>query len=283
MPPFFHTTNPLTEREWSRLSQVVSQVGNATLTRRIIEVTAPLGPGQQTVPNEVLFGITEGYKRLLGTGGLALQTRKTSSGIVPIIFKDFVTHWRDLEESRLTSQAFPIAKAAAAAASCARAEDRLIFFGDREMGHSGLMTSEDRESLIGLDWQRAGSAFSNFTEITRKLAIKGFNGPFAAVMHPQIFAAMHRVLPRSSLLEVTHVRALLNGGIYKSELLPKQSGFVISMGRQNFELMVAVDTSAAFLGARQMNLPFRVFKAVYLRIKRSDAICVFQPLELKEN
>lgn len=278
MPRFFHPTNPLTEREWSRLSQMIHQVGNATLTRRIIEVTAPLGAGQQTVPNEELLGITEGYKGRIGGGGIALQTRKTSSGIVPIIFKDFIMHWRDLEESRLTSQAIPIAKAAAAASSCARAEDRLVFFGDREMGHSGLMTVEGREKLIGRAWGKAGSAFTNFTDITRKLTEKGFNGPFAAVVHPQIFAAMHRVLARSSLLEVTHVRALLNGGIYKSELLPKQTGFVISMGRQNFELMIAVDTSAAFLGARQMNLPFRVFKAVYLRIKRSDAICVFQPL-----
>jgi uncharacterized linocin/CFP29 family protein len=279
MPPFFHTTNPLTETEWGTLSNVIRHVGNATITRRIIEASAPLGAGQQTVPNEELYGITEGYRGRVGGGGIALQTRKISSGIVPIIFKDFTMHWRDLEESRLTAQTFPIAKAAAAASCCARAEDRLVFFGNQEMGHSGLMTAEGRETLVGLNWESAGSAFTNFSRITEKLTKKGFNGPFAAVVHPYIFAAMHRVLARSSLLEVTHVRAILNGGIYKSELLPKLTGFVISMGKQNFELMVAVDMSAAFLGARQMNLPFRVFKAVYFRINRGDAICVFHPSE----
>lgn len=281
MPAFFHTSNPLTEPEWSALSQTIRKVGNATVARQIMAVSAPLGAGVQTVPNEELVGITEGYKGLLGADGVVLRTAKISSGIVPIIFKDFVIHWRDLEASRLTSQVFPSAKAAAAAASCARAEDRLVFFGDREMGYRGLMTAEGRETLVGLDWESAGSAFNNFSQITRRLIEKGFNGPFAAVVHTGIFAAMHRVLGRSSLLEVTHVRALLKGGIYKSELLPKQAGFVIAIGKQNFELTVAVDTSAAFLGARKMNLPFRVFKAVFLRIKRGDAICVFQPTETR--
>jgi uncharacterized linocin/CFP29 family protein len=86
---------------------------------------------------------------------------------------------------------------------------------------------------------------------------------------------MHRVFKGSSFLEISHVRALLTAGVFKSSLLLPGSGLVVSTGRQNLELSVSVETSVAFLGAKKMNLPFRVFKAIYLRILRTDAICTF--------
>jgi uncharacterized linocin/CFP29 family protein len=137
------------------------------------------------------------------------------------------------------------------------------------------MTVAGRNIITGLSWGNPGDAFANFTKITNLLMEKGYHGPFAAVVHPQIHADMHRVIKGSSLLEIAHVRSLLTGGIHRSSLLSPRSGLVISMGRQNIELFVSIDTSVAFLGARKMNLPFRVFKAVYLRILRSDAICTF--------
>jgi uncharacterized linocin/CFP29 family protein len=110
------------------------------------------------------------------------------------------------------------------------------------------------------------------------LAGRGHSGPYAAVVHPRIYTDMHRVLTGSSLLEIAHVRALLTSGVFRSELLLPNTGLVIATGKQNFELVISVDTSAAFLGAKRMNLPFRVFKAIYLRIRRSDAICTFVPI-----
>jgi uncharacterized linocin/CFP29 family protein len=58
-------------------------------------------------------------------------------------------------------------------------------------------------------------------------------------------------------------------------LQPPYSGVLVSTERTNLEIVIAVDTSIAFLGAKKMNLPFRVFKAIYLRIMRGDAICAF--------
>ena len=277
MLPFTHTSDPLTSSEWDALNHIVKIVGNSTVTRRIIDYTEPLGAGIQTVPDEFLFGITEGYKSIFGLDGLAIKPGIRDSGIVPIIFKDFIIHWRDIEESRLTGQEFSKAKAAAAASSCARAEDKLVLFGHEPLGYRGLMTAEGRNVEEGLEWKRPGDAFRNFTKMTGLLADKGHTGPYAAVMHPRIYTDMHRVLTGSSLLEVVHVRALLTSGVFRSELLPPNTGLVIATGRQNFELVISVDTSAAFLGAKRMNLPFRVFKAIYLRIRRSDAICTFTP------
>lgn len=275
MTKFTHPQNPLLEEEWEVLTKVARAVGNSNVTRKLIETTVDMGAGFQTVPTETLVGITQGEVSIMGADGTPVETGERSSGVVPIIFHDFVMHWRDLAECRLTKQSFPIAKAAAAASSCARAEDKFVLFGHIPLGYEGLMTVEGRNIITGFNWGNPGDAFANFTKITQMLMEKGYQGPFAAVVHPQIHADMHRVIKGSSLLEIAHVRSLLAGGIHRSSLLLPRSGLVISMGRQNLELFVSVDTSVAFLGARKMNLPFRVFKAVYLRILRRDAICTF--------
>ena len=275
MTRFSHEADPLTPAEWERLMKTVSAVGNATVARRFIQTSGPLGAGAQTVPTETFVGITEGYKSLTGEVGTRVIAAKRSSEIVPIISKDFVVHWRDLSEARQTGQPLSFAKAAAAASSCARTEDKLVFYGHSAYGYEGLMTVAGRNNLTGLQWGDAGDAFNNFTKLTQILRSRGYNGPFAAVVHPHIYADMHRVLGGSSLLEIAHVKALLTAGIFRSSLLAPRTGFVVSTGKENLELMISVDTSLAFLGAKQMNLPFRVFKAVYLRILRSDAICTF--------
>jgi uncharacterized linocin/CFP29 family protein len=238
-------------------------------------VTGPLGAGIQTVPTETLVGITEGYKRNIGSAGQPVRISERKSGIVPLIFKDFVIHWRDLAESRTMSQRLSPAAVAAAAASCARSEDKLVLFGHEPLGYNGLMTVEGRNIFQGLQWTNPGDAFQSFSKMTEFLTRRGYNGPFTGVVHPHIYARMHRVLKGSSLLEMDHVKALLRGGVFRSALLAPRSGLVLSMGKQNAELVVSIDTSVAFLGAKQMNLPFRVLKAIFLRIVKADSICTF--------
>jgi uncharacterized linocin/CFP29 family protein len=275
MTTFMHVSDPLSPAEWDSLLQTARAVGDSSVARRILEVTAPLGAGIQTVPTETLVGITEGYISILGSNGQPVRTGERSSGIVPLIFKDFILHWRDLSESRIMSQRLSTAKVAAAASCCARSEDKFVLFGHEPLGYVGLMTVEGRNIFTGLQWSDPGDAFHNFGRMTEFLSNKGYNGPFAAVVHPRIYATMHRVLRGSSLLEITHIRALLTGGIFRSSLLAPRSGLVLSIGKQNAELVVSIDTSVAFLGSRRMNLPFRVLKAIYLRIPRSDSICTF--------
>lgn len=270
-----HTTGPLTQAEWDALTRIVRPIGNATVARRFIETTGELGAGVQTVPTEMLVGITEGYKSTLGSDAPPVRIETRSSGIVPIISKDFVIHWRDLAEARQTGQGLSMAKAAAAASSCARSEDKLSFFGHSPLGYKGLMNIEGRNIMPDLRWGNPGDAFTNFTSIAQLLMNEGYNGPFAAVVHPHIYSDMHRVLKGSSLLEISHVKAILTAGIFRSSLLAPRSGLVVAVGRQNLELVLSVDTSVAFLGRRRMNLYFRVLKAVYLRILRSSAICTF--------
>ena len=270
-----HLSDPLNADEWQSLLQTARGVGNATVARRILDVTEPLGAGIQTVPTETLVGITEGYRRNLGSTEQPVRISERKSGIVPLIFKDFVIHWRDVAESRTMNQRLSTATAAAAASCCARSEDKLVLFGHEPLGYHGLMTVEGRNIFQDLQWSKAGDAFENFHKMTELLTSKGHNGPFAGIVHPRIYARLHRVLKGSSLLEMDHVRSLLTAGLFRSALLAPRSGLVLSTGKQNAELVVSIDTSVAFLGAKRMNLPFRVLKAVFLRVPRSDSICTF--------
>lgn len=273
--PFTNTKDPLNSDEWQALLLAARNVGNSTVARRILEVTEPLGAGIQTVPTETIIGITEGYNSGLRIGGQPIRIGDRSSGIVPLIFKDFVIHWRDLAESRIMGQHLSTAKAYAAASSCARSEDKFVLFGHEPLGYRGLMTVEGRNIFTGLQWASPGNAFDNFSKMIERLSSKGYNGPYAAVVHPHIYASIHRVLKGSSLLEIAHIRALFSAGIYRSALLAPRSGLVLSIAKQNAELVISIDSSVAFLGSRRMNLRFRVLKAIYLRILRSDSICTF--------
>lgn len=271
-----HPRDPLLPEEKERLSKLVASVGASGVIRKFLSISGPLGSGTQTVPSERLVGITQGSIGFLGEAGSVLKPSARSSGVVPLIFKDFVLHWRDVLESRLEKRHFSTAKAAAAAAFLALEEDKLLLFGDDELRCSGLINTTGSTSLDGLSWDRPGDAFSNFVAARSNLQEAGHNEPFAALVHPQIYSEMHRVVDGSGLLEIDHVKSVMSAGVFKSSLLRPGTGLVIATARLNVELLVAFDTLVAFLGARKMNLPFRALKAVYLQIHRPDAICTFQ-------
>jgi uncharacterized linocin/CFP29 family protein len=271
----FAAGNPLDAEEWAYLSDTVALVGGSTLARRLLRSTFPLGAGVQTVPITSTVGITDGTRSILGSESELIFSKPRASGVVPIISKDFVMHWRDIAESRVMRRRFSVAKAGAAASFCARSEDKLVLSGHSALRYEGLMTVEGRRTMGLPRWERPGSAFDNFTAIVSTLARSGYKGPFASVVHPHIYADMHRLFDGSSSLEIDHVKALLSGGIARSSLLAPSSGVVFSTARQDIELLVSFDTSVAFLGSRAMNLHFRVLKAVYLRILNPGAVCTF--------
>jgi uncharacterized linocin/CFP29 family protein len=275
MPRFIHSPDPLTGEEWEEMNKAIRKIGNSSITRRFIESTEEIGAGAQTAPTKSIVGITQGKKGLMGEDGSRVNAITTGAGIIPIIYKDFILHWRDIEQSRLTRQGVPLAKAAAAAFCCTRAEERFVLFGDRAKRYEGLMNADGRCVLTNLRWDRRGDAFENFRKAIRLLMSKGHGGPYAALVSPKIHADMHRIIDDTSLPEIVYVKELITGGVFTSPMIKNETGMVISTGRQNLELVVAVDMSVAFLGSKQMNLPFRVFKAIYLRILRSDAICTF--------
>lgn len=278
MSVFAHDENPLDEREWEHLKSVVIDVARRRLVgRRIVDIHGPLGAGVQTIVHDHFTGTTMGQLGLLGEGDPdPMRSVRREAGIIPIISKDFIIHWRDLETSRLTGVGLDTAIAAGAAAFCADREDHLVFFGDADMGYEGLMTVDGRITLELGDWSHPGQPFHDVVHATEALVEAGHYGPYALVVTPELYSQMHRVHPGTSVLEIAHIREIVTDGIFQSSILGKGRAVIVSTGRQNFDLAVAQDLTVAYLGAENMNHPFRVFESVYLRIKRHSSICTLE-------
>lgn len=123
-----------------------------------------------------------------------------------------------------------------------------------------------------------GKAFEDVVEATRKLQQMGQTGPYALVLSPELYAALHRVHQGTNVLEIEHVRELVTDGVFQSPALKGKSGVVVNTGRHNLDLVIAEDFDSAFLDSEHLNFNFRVYEAVVLRVKRPMAICTLEEI-----
>lgn len=270
--------NPLRPDEWSRLTETVIEVARRNLVcRRFIDLYGPLGAGVQTVAHDEFRGVSPGAVDIVGEEDTApvFSDRRTFKTI-PIVYKDFLLHWRDIEAARAHNMPLDVSAAAGAAAFCAQREDQMILFGDKKLGHEGLMNVEGRSIIELRDWTQPGNAYANVVEATEKMLGDGHYGPYAVVTSPRLFALMHRVFEKTGVLEIETIRKLATDGVYQSNLLKGDVAVVVSTGRENLDIAVSMDMSVAYLGAERMNHPFRVLEALLLRIKHPDAICTIE-------
>jgi len=279
MPDFLgHAENPLREEEWARLNETVIQVARRSLVgRRLLDLYGPLGAGVQTVPYDEYTGVSPGAVDIVGeqqTAAVFSDVRRFKT--IPIIYKDFLLHWRDIEAARTHNMPLDVSAAAGAAALCAQQEDELIFYGDAKLGHEGLMNATGRLTVPLGDWTEPGTGFSAIVEATRKLNENGHYGPYAIVVSPRLYSLLHRIYEKTGVLEIETIRELASDGVFQSNRLRGESGVVVSTGRENLDLAIAMDMSTAYLGAEKMNHPFRVLETLILRIKHPDALCTLE-------
>lgn len=269
---------PLTDGQWEQLDEVVVRVAsNSLVGRRFIPVFGPIGPGVQVISDDLFAGVNSGEVDLLGEvdcDRVRATERRTIT--LPIIHKDFAVHWRDLETSRQFNLPIETSSAAAAASFCARAEDDLIFNGNEDLGHEGLLTAKGRKSLPLTDWGTMGCAFRDVANATQSLADEGFYGPFALVVNPKLYTNLNRVYENTGILELEQVQKIASAGIFRTPVVPPTRALVVATGSQNMDLAVGQDMSTAFLGTEKMNHHFRVFEILALRIKRPAAICTLE-------
>src|SRR2546421_913357 len=163
MPDFLQRDQaPLRGDQWTALDQAVVQTARAILVgRRFITLVGPFGPGVEALPGDTLAGTTAGQIDLLGNAeGEAVGIAQRRYLPVPLIYKDFWVHWRELEAHRQLGLPLDTGKAAAAAATCAQVEDRLVFDGDTTLGLPGLRNVDGRQAPAMRDWGQAAPGLS---------------------------------------------------------------------------------------------------------------------------
>lgn len=266
--------SPLSESQWKDMDEIVVEMAKRQLIgRRFIDIYGPLGEGVQTVSNDVYDETYEGGISLRGdTLQLSQPTRRVNLSM-PLLYKDFVLYWRDVEQAKTLGMPVDFSAAANAAAQCARMEDNLIFNGLGQFDLPGLMNVKGRLTHIRGDWMESGNAFADVVEAINKLQQMGHTGPYAMALSPELYSLLHRVHKGTNVLEIEHVRELVKDGVFQTPAIKGKAGVIVATGRHNLDLAVAEDFDTAFLGDEQMNHLFRVYESVVLRIKRPTAIC----------
>jgi uncharacterized linocin/CFP29 family protein len=269
---------PLSERDWETIDNVVTEVARRQLVgRRFIQIFGPLGAAVQDVDYDTFASTGDAMVAVLGEeGGSIVRAQRRVHENIPILYKDFLLYWRDLETARKMDMPIDISSAAAAASYVARKEDDLIFHGDVECGYEGLMTATGRHTQKPRDWSVAGNCFQDILDARTALLDAGFFGPYALAVSPVMYAHMHQIHGNSGVLEINHVREICTAGVFQTPVLKKDQGALVSVGIQNFDIALAQDLVTAYMGAEQMNHPFRVFESLVLRLKRPGAICTLE-------
>jgi uncharacterized linocin/CFP29 family protein len=270
---------PLGPGEWAAIDETVVRTAQSVLvSRRFISLVGPFGPGIESLPNDVLDGAGRGAIDLLGNEeGEALTTEHRQFLPLPLLYKDFWLHWRDLEATRQLGVPLDVGKAAAAAAGTAQAEDRLIFDGEPSLELPGLRTVEGSLSVPMRDWSGMGNAFADVVDGTRALIQGGFNGPYALAVSPRLYADLSRIFGNTGVLELEQVEKLARRGVYPTAVLPEPSALLVDSGAQNMDLAVGLDLSTAYVETNNLNHRFRVIESLVLRIRQPGAVCVFEP------
>lgn len=270
---------PFGVAEWAAIDQAVVRTAQSVLIgRRFINLVGPFGPGVEVLPNDVLSGSGGGRVDLLGDAEdeqLSIGSRQFLP--LPLIYKDFWIHWRDLESSRVSGVPLDTGKAAAAAAATAQTEDRLIFDGNAALGLPGLRTVDGRQQLPMGNWDTMGTAFTDVVEGIRVLTQAGFTGPYALAVSPRLYADLNRIFDGTGVLEVEQIEKLARRGVYPSAVLPEPGALLIDSGAQNLDLGVGLDLSTAYVESSNLNHHFRVLESLVLRIRRPGAIVAFEP------
>ncbi|MCF6094116.1 bacteriocin family protein [Microaerobacter geothermalis] len=272
--------SPLSEKDWHRLDETVVDMAKKQLVgRRFIPIYGPLGQGIQSVAVDIYDEQTGGSLDLRGESSKITNPTRRIHLTIPLIYKDFILYWRDLEQAKTLHLPIDLSAAANAAAQCSLLEDSLIFHGSDDFGLPGLMNVNGRLTHIRGDWMESGNAFQDVVDARNKLLQHGHTGPYAMVVSPELYSLLHRVHKGTNVLEIEHVRELITEGVYQSPVLKAGTGVIMSTGSHNMDLAIAEDMDTAYLDHENMNHVFRVYEALVLRIKRPTSICTLEPLE----
>lgn len=261
---------PFTEELWAQIDEaVIGAARESLVARRFLPFFGPVGPGLNAAEvsspdkEEIFkdgFSIMEG-RRLLR---------------VPQIYEDFWLYWRDIEGSRRVGFPVDLSGAKSAAQRLALREDKMIFYGVKELGLEGLLTVEGSAVQTLGDWNEGETAFRAVSEGISSLAKKGRYGQYALVLSPNLFVDLHRIQPGTGVIELERVKGLVGGRVFNAVMLEPNTALLVCAQSQYLDLMVGQDISTAYTELVDLNHHLRILETVVLRVKAPDAIVVFK-------
>jgi len=270
---------PLSPDQLKRVEEEIVREARRTLIgRRFINVFGPIGPGVESIsfdtyPKDEIAEIhLEGRSDPSPIGAHTAEEYRR----IPLIYKDFLMHWRDVKWSQDMGSPIDAGNAVLATHFVAHREDDLIFNGNGELGITGLVNAPGANRLKGKDWRKVGNAFQDLCAAIELLQKSNHHPPFAITLSIDAHSSLVRAGSESPVLEVDQITRMCADGVFQTHVLPAKTAVLVSSGDQNFDIAVAEDLSLAYLGPRDMNHAFRIYESLVLRVKRPKAICLIQ-------
>jgi uncharacterized linocin/CFP29 family protein len=269
------TKSPLSEDQCAFLEEEVIREARRTLVaRRFLGIYGPLGAGIDTVNVEHYGPDQDAAIELVGKHDPdPIMPEPAAFLRVPILYKDFVLHWRDVELSKKLSAPLDASRAVRAAHFVADREDQMIFNGESRFQLSGLLNVPGRNTVQRGDWSKFGTAYRDVVKATELLLEHNHHRPFALALSAQDYARLVQLREGQFAPEIDSILRLCDDGVYTSPAIPEGQAVLLSTGDQNFDIAVAEDLTISYLGERDQDFPFRVYECLVLRIKRPKAIC----------
>jgi uncharacterized linocin/CFP29 family protein len=255
---------PVTAAEWESIDNTIIEVGRKMLVgRRFIHMAGPLGLGTQYV---TLDRLTASEKAPIAVD---LATRR----VVPLgtLEKDFTLLWQDLAAAKQTGYALDMGPIAVATAMVAQQEDALVFNGTRSA--EGLLTAKGHVASAFGNWDDPMAAIGAVAGAVGALMNQGLQGPFALAVNPITYAKLLKPVDGMQLA-LKLVQEIATAGVFQTPALSENQAVVVSNGRENLELVVGQDLTAAYVGPVGLDHSFRVIETLALRIRRPIAIAV---------
>lgn len=272
------TKSPLTPEQIEFLQQEIVREARRTLVgRRLLGIYGPLGAGIESVSVEHYGPDEDAEIEFLGrTDPRPIYEAPSALLRVPILYKDFILHWRDVEFAKKVGAPLDASRAIRAAHAVADREDTLLFNGDTRLGLEGLLNAKGRKTVPKSDWTKYGNAYRDVVRATEVLLENNHHRPFALAVSAQDYARLVQQLEGQFAPELDSILRLCDDGVYNSPTIPPGNAVLLSTGDQNFDIAVTEDLTLTYLGERDQDFPFRVYECLTLRIKRSTAICTIE-------
>lgn len=240
------------------------------MARRFLHLFGPLGIGTESIQVDDAEVLDEVYE----DGFITTKGRRYME--IPTIYDDFTILAKDLENSRKFGYPVDLSKVSLSAEKCSRKEDCFIFFGNEAYGYEGLMNASGSNKLKRSDWSEGENAFSDITKGLEIFAGKGIYGTYALILSPDLYMQLQRIQPGTGLLEIDRINKLLNNNVYHATVLGTNKAVLLCPEARNMDLVIGQDLATAYLEQKDLNHVFRIMETVLLRIKRRDAITVFE-------
>lgn len=262
---------PFSEDFWNKIDDTVVNTARRALTgRKFLPIYGPLGAQALSVSVDDLS-----RRGLMEEDGALVKTGARSYMELPLLYSDFTLYWRDLENSLKSGLPADLTAAAEAAVQCAKKEDELVFYGSKALGYDGLFTVKGSSHIKRSDWNSGENPFSDVAKGIELLTENDIWGRLALILSPNLYTQLQRIQPGTGKMEIDRVSALVDGNVFRTPVLGSDKAILVCADAHYMDLAIGQDLSTAYLELKDLNHTLRILETALPRIKRSDAIVIF--------